>query len=199
MKIGIAILAGGKNSRFGGVDKAFVLLNKKPIIDYILEKANVLFDEVIVVTNNSSKYFSYPNLIFAADSYSEIGPLAGIHAAVSISKSDAVFVVSCDMPLLDLNLMTELLEFYNNSDSDILVPKTLDYIQPLHAIYSVKIKEKLAAFIENSDNYSIRNFYKLVNIDYYQIDENSSYQKSFTNINNQNDLIEVSLKIDFKK
>ena len=52
------ILAGGKGSRLGYIDKAFLKYNGEFFIDILLEKLKE-FKEIIIVTNSPEKYSDY--------------------------------------------------------------------------------------------------------------------------------------------
>ena len=46
------VLAGGKSSRMGA-DKGLILLNDKPMIQYVIEQLKPLCKNIFIVTNNS--------------------------------------------------------------------------------------------------------------------------------------------------
>ena len=51
MKISVAIVAGGKSSRMG-VDKAFVKLEDKPLIEHVIERTmNLGQSETLLIVN----------------------------------------------------------------------------------------------------------------------------------------------------
>ena len=54
--ISCVILAGGRNTRLGGQNKAFLRVQGKTIIDSIIEKLKLLFKEIIIVTNTPDEY-----------------------------------------------------------------------------------------------------------------------------------------------
>ena len=47
------ILAGGKSSRMGE-DKGLVLLNGKPMIQYVIEALKEVVSDIIIISNNAS-------------------------------------------------------------------------------------------------------------------------------------------------
>ena len=54
------ILAGGKNSRMGGENKAFLEIEGKPIIRRLIDTLRPLVNEIIIVTNDPEKYLYTP-------------------------------------------------------------------------------------------------------------------------------------------
>src|SRR4051812_18460289 len=87
------ILAGGKNSRMGGVDKAFLRVGRRPIVERTLELFGSVFGEVVVVTNRPEKYSGF-GVEVAIDEFSDGGPLAGIHSGLGRITSPYAFVVA---------------------------------------------------------------------------------------------------------
>ena len=51
-EINAIILAGGKNSRMSGQDKAFLEIEGQPIIERLIGKLKLLVNKIIVVTNS---------------------------------------------------------------------------------------------------------------------------------------------------
>src|SRR6185295_19575740 len=87
------VLAGGKNSRMGGEDKAFLRVEQRPIVERTLELFRRVFREVVVVSNKPGKYADY-GVDVVADEFPEVGPLAGIHAGLGRIAATYAFVVA---------------------------------------------------------------------------------------------------------
>ncbi len=188
-QITAVVLAGGKNSRFEGVDKAFVPVHGVPMIERILGILGDIFENIIVVTNSSRKYQSMGNLGFASDIYKNAGPLGGIHAAMKKSATPFIFVFSCDMPYLDKNIIKSQIAFFRKlQNTDALIPRMNSNIEPLHAIYRSALAGRLAEFLELSSDYSIRAFLKKTEVAYYYLPCTSREIKAFSNINTAADI-----------
>jgi molybdopterin-guanine dinucleotide biosynthesis protein A len=126
------ILAGGKNLRMGQ-NKAFLLVQGKRIIDRIRSMFVELFDEVLLVTNSPLEYLDL-NLRIVTDLYPEKSALGGIFTGLFYASYSHAFVAACDMPFLNRALISHLVAL--SPGFDIVIPKTEDGWQPLHAIYS---------------------------------------------------------------
>lgn len=109
MKIGCAVLAGGKSSRMG-TDKALLELDGKNFIKKLCDELD-FFEEKIIARGNRSDLKDISWKIIP-DIYPQRGPIGGLHAVLSICESDALFCVSCDMPLLQNALVKELCEYF---------------------------------------------------------------------------------------
>lgn len=110
MKIGCAILAGGKSSRMG-TDKALLEYEGKQFIRQIAEELS-WFDERIIARGSNGGFGDELEREWTVipDIYPEHGPIGGLHAVLSACESDALFVVTCDMPLIESELVRELCE-----------------------------------------------------------------------------------------
>ena len=191
-----AILAGGKSSRLSGQNKAFLKINGKTIIENTLEKIDTLFSEIIIITNSPKDYKKYANRCrIYVDKVKNIGPLGGIHTALHHITNQAVFIISCDLPFLDIELIKRQIQNYENNKCCMLVPRINSNIEPLHTIYKKSILKKLSSYIETTDDYSIRNFFPLINVRYFDLVNNAKNQKAFTNINTIEDLRKINADV----
>jgi molybdopterin-guanine dinucleotide biosynthesis protein A len=147
MKITGIILAGGKNLRMGQ-NKAFLEVGGERIIDRTRNLFLELFDEVLLVTNSLPDYLDL-NLRMVADLYAGKGALGGIYAGLFHASCSHAFVAACDMPFLNKDLIRHLIGLCPGYD--IVIPKTQDGLQPLHAIYSQKCLPFMEDLIQKDD------------------------------------------------
>jgi molybdenum cofactor guanylyltransferase len=182
-KRGAIILAGGDSKRLGQ-PKALLDLGGKTIIEMVIDTLNDWFDQMTLVTDKPELYEGLP-VIITDDLIKERvkSPLRGIHAGLSVSDLSYQFVVACDMPFVNLELIKYMDKFAPAYDA--VVPKIGNYYQPLHAFYSRScisfIEEEIAA-----GSYKVIDFYAKLNIYYLNKEEIESIdpdQKSFININ----------------
>lgn len=136
------ILAGGKNKRMG-YPKAFLTVGGKRIIDRILEVFMLFFDEILIVTDDRSKFAEFKNIKVVEDLIKGIGPLGGIYTGLkSISKGRGFFI-ACDMPFPHIGLIKKLMNVSENTDFECVVPYSEKGIEPLYGIYAKSILVKL--------------------------------------------------------
>jgi molybdopterin-guanine dinucleotide biosynthesis protein A len=114
MKIIGAIIAGGRSSRMGGREKAFLELASKPVILHVIEQIEPQVDQLVINANGEPARFSEFGLEVIPDVLTSLTtPLAGLHAALKFTKSVAAEVlvtVPSDTPFLPFNLVAKLLE-----------------------------------------------------------------------------------------
>jgi len=137
------ILAGGKSSRMGE-DKGFVLLNGKPMVQYIIEALKNVVDSIIIISNNEAyNQFGYP--VFS-DIIKEKGPVGGIYTGLYYSKTDKNFCISCDVPLISSDFIKWM--FKKNNTSNITLPL---YRGKVHQMIGVYPRNVLAKFKESTE------------------------------------------------
>ena len=114
MKVIGAIIAGGRSSRMGGREKAFLELASKPVILHVIEQFEPQVDQLVINANGESARFSDFGLDVVPDVLTSLTtPLAGLHAALKFTKSVAAEVlvtVPSDTPFLPFDLVARLVE-----------------------------------------------------------------------------------------
>ncbi len=179
------ILSGGKGSRLGGKEKAFLKTANQTFIEKEIKLLQSLFNRIIVVTNTPSLYKTL-KVDIVEDRKKGLGPLMGLYSGLKASKSKYNFITTSDAPLLKKELVVYLKE--NCTGSDVFVPKWNKRLQPLCAIYS----KRCVKFIEKalSGKGSIRSFYKYTNVRFVPektIKKLDPEGKSFFNVNTTSD------------
>jgi molybdopterin-guanine dinucleotide biosynthesis protein A len=187
------ILSGGKNTRMGGRNKAFMEFEGERIIDRTVRLFRSLFDEVILITNSPREYIDL-NITLVTDIYQNKGALGGIHAGLFHASQEKVFFAACDMPFINEGLIKHMIDLSGNFD--ILVPQSPDGHQPLHAIYSRKclsVIEKLFT----QDRLKIIDFYPGYSIHRITADTLIQFDptgRMFSNLNSLEEIQKVSDK-----
>lgn len=125
------ILAGGKSSRMG-TNKALLPIFDKTVIEHIVECSKIVADEVIVVTNDLDQY-DFLNVPLVSDTYKECGPLAGLEAGLEAAKHNKCFLIACDMPFINSDVMKFLVQQLEYFDA--VLPQMDGKLHPLFAAY----------------------------------------------------------------
>jgi molybdenum cofactor guanylyltransferase len=99
-----------------------------------------LFSEVVLVANDPESY-SQLSVDVVKDIIPNRGPLVGILSALLVSQYDHVFIIACDMPLVDNKLMRSMAQ--QRHDTDVLVLAHEEGIEPLLGIYSKRCIQPL--------------------------------------------------------
>jgi molybdopterin-guanine dinucleotide biosynthesis protein A len=181
------VLAGGRSSRMGGRDKAFAAVGGEPIAVRTLRLFRALFPQVVVATNRPDRYRGF-DVETVCDLFPGRGPLAGIHAGMHVARHPHVFVAACDMPGLDADVILFLLGRIGEADA--VVPRWEDDIEPLHAVYAVRLLPRIEEALAGG-RHALRDFLPRVRVDYVAEDELrriSGTARSMLNVNTPEEL-----------
>lgn len=151
------ILAGGRNSRMGGENKAFIEVGGERIIDRTVALFRQFFDRIIVVTNHPSAYTDVDALI-VSDVHKAGCSLAGIHAGLFYAETPWVFVAPCDNPFLKEEMIALVLD-HIRPGVNVVIPETAKGMEPLCAAYG---KTNLTSIERNlkAGKLKIQHFFK---------------------------------------
>ncbi|MHC1776744.1 MAG: molybdenum cofactor guanylyltransferase [Lentimicrobium sp.] len=128
------ILAGGKSLRMG-TDKGLMIFRGKPLVQYSIDLLGLFCDRILISSNNLA-YSSFGYEI-VPDQLDGAGPMAGISACLSKSKTELNLVLSCDMPLAERVVFQTLIDL--SDGYTFVVPlDSIGRIEPLCAIYKMK-------------------------------------------------------------
>ncbi len=185
--MGVAILAGGRSSRMGSNKALLGLSHAGPtVIEMVVARlAAAGLHEPLLVTNSPEEY-SFLGLQSVPDDIEGAGALGGILTALNHSRQSRTFIVACDMPLLNAELIAFMLTL--PADYDALVPKWDDNgqvrVETLHAIYSVRCADVIRKQI-SLGRLKVSDFLDHVNVRYVgeEIKLHDSLLQSFYNVN----------------
>ena len=191
------VLAGGKATRMGGRNKAFLKVDGKPIIENLLDKFKGLFGDILIVANDPAPFnqlpiTNYQNTKIVSDIIPEKGPLGGIYTGLMTSRAKFNFVIACDMPFIDIGLIRYM---YERADEyDVVVPKVDDRYEPLFAIYSKKCAQHIKRLIDEGI-LRVRDFFPKVKVREILREEIACFivpEKIFINLNKPEDVQRLS-------
>lgn len=182
------ILAGGKSSRMGE-DKGLVLLNGKPMIQYVIEALKEVVSDIIIISNNAS-YNKFRIPVYA-DIIKDKGPVGGIYTGLYHSKTQLNFCISCDVPMISSDFILWLLK--RSGNASITLPMYKDKIHQMIGVYS---KQVLSNFKESTEKEHLKLSQVNKNMACKIIDIEKEYanfeELIFSNINTKNELISIA-------
>ncbi|WP_049923221.1 molybdenum cofactor guanylyltransferase [Halopiger djelfimassiliensis] len=134
------VLAGGYSTRFGERDKGLADLAGTPMIRRVVDRIDPVVGTVVVncreeqVSPIRTTLAGGPNVSFAVDPVPDRGPMAGILTGLCAAATEYTFVVACDMPFVDPDLVAFL--FDRAAGHDAAVPRVDDgWLQTTQAVY----------------------------------------------------------------
>ena len=133
MRAAAYVLTGGNSTRMGR-DKALLPFGKNQLVQSIAG----LLSQVVPLVYLVGQPQRYGHLPWPClpDLRAQLGPLAGLEAALSHSQSDLNLIVACDMPGLRVDSLVALIERSRNSEA--LCVAASDHqnrVHPLCAVY----------------------------------------------------------------
>lgn len=175
------IVAGGKSSRMRS-NKALLKIDHRSMIQVIYDELTKFFPNLIIVANEPHLYSEF-NAQIVQDIYPGHGPLSGIHAGLTNSKTDKNFFIACDMPFVNGHLAEYLCN--QEGEWDAVVPQKDSYFQPLYAVYKKSCLPSIErCILEN--RHKITSFYNDVSVKYINhevIGDFGNLERIFSNIN----------------
>lgn len=148
------ILAGGRGSRMGGVDKGLQNFNGVPLALHTLLRLSPQVGEVMVNANrNLAAYeaFGVPVWPDAAGLGEFSGPLAGFITGLERCETPYMLTVPCDTPLFSEDLAARLAQAMASEDADFAVVAAPEEdgqlrAQPVFCLMAARMLESLAVF-----------------------------------------------------
>jgi molybdenum cofactor guanylyltransferase len=103
------ILAGGRGTRMGGVDKGLQPFDGRPLVAWAVERlAPQVASSTISANRNHDAYARYGVPVHADPDDAFAGPLAGFATAFAQLTTDWLATVPCDSPLFPTDLVARL-------------------------------------------------------------------------------------------
>jgi molybdenum cofactor guanylyltransferase len=175
------ILAGGKSSRMGE-EKALLKIKDHTFIELIFSTLSKIFKNIIISSDETGKY-GFLNCEVIRDIFPDSGPLSGIYSSLIYTKTDYIFLTSCDMPMINDELISFILK--NAHNGIINIGKNKNDFFPLLGIYPKSLSSDLEYFLNNNGK-RVRDFLNNSQIGYNTIDL-SGFNPFLVNINTHSD------------
>ena len=187
-KITALILAGGRGSRMGSVDKGLQLFKGMPMVAHVLERMSPQVDEVIINANRSiDQYAAFGHRVVPDTIDGFAGPLAGLHVGLMQATTPLLVTAPCDSPFLPLDLVTRLHTAMELGNVDLAVAKTYDQVHPVFCLVKRDLEPHLREFLASGQR-KIDKWYATLRVVEVQFDDQES---AFANINTEAELREL--------
>jgi len=179
------ILAGGKGSRMGGVDKGLQAFRGKRLVDHVYERLAPQVGGIIINANQNHEEYKTFGVRVVSDAIGGFaGPLAGLHAGLSISKRPFLASVPCDSPFLPTDLIERLYKRLDDAGAELAVAKTGDQPHPVFSLMRRGVLDHLTEFLKGGGR-KIDAWYASLNVVEVAFDDEPG---AFSNINTREEL-----------
>jgi molybdopterin-guanine dinucleotide biosynthesis protein A len=128
-----------------GEQKALLSLGGSAIIEIQLALLKEIFDEIIIVTNAMDAFRNIDAKIIR-DLIPDQGPLGGLYSGLAVSSNIQNFLIGCDMPFVNIELIQFMIS--QIEENDIVIPETSIGLETLFAFYSINCFESIRFHVE---------------------------------------------------
>ena len=182
------VLCGGQSTRMGS-DKGLLKLHANTWAQTAIDKLNN-FQLSVVISVNKNQYEGYSSifstglLVADNDSLQMKGPLCGVLSVHLKYPAEDILILACDMPLMEIDLIKELLVQYKEQPNCDAIIYTHDgEPEPLLGIYKAKGLAAVYELYETNQlpRHSMK--YMLEHVPTYTIPLPDEKKKCFRNFN----------------
>lgn len=183
------ILAGGQGRRMGGADKGLVELEGRPMVQHVIDRFAPQVDALVINANQNVEVYrtlGYPVISDAVGGFA--GPLAGLHAGMSLAHTPLCATVPCDSPFLPSDLIARLQRGLHDAQAQLAVARTLDQPHPVFCLVERAVLAHLEAFLHGGGR-KIDAWYATLRVTEVAFDDEAD---AFRNINTRDELTAAS-------
>jgi molybdopterin-guanine dinucleotide biosynthesis protein A len=142
------VLAGGRGRRMGEVDKGWLELGGRPLIQHVLDRFAPQVDDIVISANRNLERYRALGFPVVADVLPDFaGPLAGLHAALPHTRHPLAACVPCDSPAFPLDLVERLRQALEREKAQIAVPQAGGRVHPVFCLVRRDVWDSLAAYL----------------------------------------------------
>jgi len=103
------ILAGGRASRMGGVDKGLQLFRGQTLVQHAIMRLQPQVSQLLINANRNPADYALTGLKVIADTdFADMGPLSGFLSGLQHCDTEWLVTVPCDSPFFPLDLVEKL-------------------------------------------------------------------------------------------
>ncbi len=146
------ILAGGRGSRMGGVDKGLQMLKGHTLVQHTMSRLGPQVGSMLINANRHLAEYAALGLPVVTDTQADFsGPLAGFMAGMRACQTPWMLTVPCDSPLFPLDLAERLGQAIEAEQADLAAPVTLEdghaRVQPVFCLLRTSLHPSLAKYM----------------------------------------------------
>ena len=150
------VLAGGRGSRMGGVDKGLQPYRGIPLVRHALNRLAPQVGAVMINANRNLEVYAALSVPVWPDEIADFpGPLAGMLAGLTHCATPYLVTVPCDSPHFPLDLVARLAAGLTQNPSDMATAYTRAdgrlFPQPVFCLLHRSLLERLRSFIVSGE------------------------------------------------
>lgn len=185
------VMAGGRNTRFGG-PKALEEVDGRRIVDRVIAALRASCADVVMITNTAPVYATV-ELEKRPDRHADAGPVAGLREALVWAKErklPGALVVACDMPFVPVSLLDALWQASEGADGAVPKSESKRGLEPLCAAYRVSCLPAIEHALARKDLRVVGFFERanIVELEPAEVAEHGDPARIFFNVNTREEL-----------
>ena len=150
------ILAGGRGTRMGGIDKGLQLHLGVPLAQHALERLRPQVAALLLNANRNLPTYQAMGVPVWPDEMPDFpGPLAGMLAGLTHCRTPYLVTVPCDSPNFPSDLVSRLAQGMVNAGADLATAYTREAgelrVQPVFCLMKTELRGSLRAFIDSGE------------------------------------------------
>ena len=187
------ILAGGRGSRMGGIDKGLVEVAGRPMVEHVLAALERQAEAVAINANRSTdRYARYDHPVIPDRMDGFQGPLAGMASALESAATEFVLFVPCDSPLVDASLGPRLHAVLAERSADIAVAHDGERMHPVFVLMRRTVRSGLEDFLARGERKIDRWFAE----EKTEVVDFSDLPDMFLNVNREEDRLRLQARLE---
>ncbi len=150
------ILAGGRASRMGGVDKGLQMFRGQTLVQHAITRLQPQVSQVLINANRTPADYAMTGLKVIADTeLADNGPLSGFLTGLQHCNTEWLVTVPCDSPFFPLDLVEKLSQAVADKQSLIAMAQTPRLpdntweMQPVFCLMHRSLIDSLRHFLQN--------------------------------------------------
>lgn len=146
------ILAGGRGSRMGGVDKGLQDYQGRPLAAHALQRLAPQTGGILISANRNAEAYAALGAPVVGDTLPGYeGPLAGFLAGLAHCRTPYLATAPCDCPRFPADLVAQLADALVRHDAEIAVAASREdgavQAHPVFCLMKTGLRDSLAAFL----------------------------------------------------
>ena len=144
------VLAGGRGSRMGGLDKGLVEFRGRPLVEYALDALRPVAGAILISANrHQDRYAAYGWPVVGDPLPGYPGPLAGLLAGLEACETPLLLALPCDTPFATSELLERLVGALGEARA--AVPVRGGRLEPAFCLLRREVREDLAGRLAAGD------------------------------------------------
>lgn len=139
------ILAGGRGSRLGGVDKGLLRFEGEPLAARLVSQLATQSDEILISANRNQHHYRAWAKVVADHDPTHQGPLAGMQAALQATTAQWICTLPCDSPTIPRDYVQRMLTAATRAR--LVLAHDGESLQPVHALIHRSLASSLDRYL----------------------------------------------------